>query len=381
MRSTNARSARRRAPSAQAQSARQPDRSVDGELGVLAVTGDVGLADELGRLALGAGVVLTVQSGPPSAREWQVPAIVLVGGDLARQLSARGYPRRPGVLLVTANPDHDDGWQHAVELGAEHIAVLPEARAWLAERLADASEPLGTARVVGVVGGCGGAGATVLAAAIAVGAARLGARAMLADLDLLGAGADLTLGLADVPGLRWPDLAQARGRVSAADVRDALPRLGELAVLSAGRGAPTDLPVDAVDAVLRAAARAHDLVVLDLPRTTDPASSAAVGCAHEVLIVVPAQVRAATAAAQLLARLGPLVPPVSLVVRCRPHDRLTPANVADALGLPLAFALRDDPRLDVLLEQDEPPGLRARSPLGRAVTGWLAEFASLPPAA
>ena len=58
---------------------------------------------------------------------------------------------------------------------------------------------------VAVVGGCGGAGASVLAAALAVTAVRHGGRALLVDCDPLGGGLDLVLGAEHVAGLRWPD--------------------------------------------------------------------------------------------------------------------------------------------------------------------------------
>lgn len=341
---------------------------------VLALTADPALGDELARLAAAAGAVLQVQACAPDVQDWLACRLLVVGGDLARQVGLAGHPRRPGVLLVTDDADDADVWQHAVGLGAEQVAVLPDSRDWLVERLSAAVEPVGSAYVVGVVGGCGGAGASVLAAALSVTAASEGRQVLLADLDPLGGGADLILGVDDVPGLRWPDLAAARGRLPAGSVREALPRLDGLAVLAWGRGDPIDLPTWAVDAVLAAAGRAHDLVVLDLPRIGDASSAAALRRADELLVVVPARLRAAASAAQLLARLEPWAPPVRAVVRRATTDALAARTVADALGAPLALQMRDEPQLDRVLGRGEPPGLRMRGPLRRAAEQWLSRL-------
>lgn len=338
---------------------------------VLALTADPALADELSRLAAAAGVPLQVQPNLPGTHEWLGCRLLVVGGDLAHAVALAGRPQRTAVLLVTADPDDGDVWQHAVGIGAEQVAVLPDSRDWLIERLAATVETVGSAYVLGVVGGCGGAGASVFAAALAVTAATTGRRVLLADLDPLGAGADLTLGVEDVPGLRWPDLAAARGRLPSGGVRDALPRLGSLAVLAWGRGDPIDLPPRAVDAVLAAAARAHDFVVLDLPRVGDSASAAAMRRADELLVVVPARLRAVACAAQMLTRLGPTSTPVGAVVRRSSSDALAARTVADALGAPLALQMRDEPKLDLALGRCEPPGLRPRGPLRRAAEQWL----------
>ncbi len=348
---------------------------------VLVLTADPRLADELHRLAAAAGVALDLRAELPDARTIEGCLLLVVGGDLAasvaRQVSRRpiqgGRPERTPVLLVTDDADDAGVWQHAMAVGAEQVVVLPDAQDWLVERLAATVDPLGTAYVVAVVSGCGGGGASVLAAAMAVTAADTGHRVLLADLDPLGGGADLTLGVVDVPGLRWPELAAARGRLPGGSVREALPRLDDLAVLTWGRAGPIDLAPRAVEAVLSAAGRTHDLIVLDLPRAGDPASAAALGRADELLVVVPARLRATASAAQMLARWGPSAPPTRVAVRRLPRDGLSARAVADALDVRLALQMRDDPRLDAGLSRGEPPGLRPRSPLRSAAEQWLAQ--------
>ncbi len=341
---------------------------------VLVVTAEPALADELRRLCAAAGVGSSVSAAPPPLDAWLAGRLVLIGADRARSVHGAGHPRRPGVVLVTDDPDDADVWQHAVQLGAEQVAVLPDSREWLVERVAGAVERGGAGRVVGVVGGCGGGGASTWAAALAVGAALTDRRVLLADLDPLGGGADLMLGVDDVPGLRWGDLAGARGRLPSGSVRDALPRLDALAVLTYGEE-PVDLPVRAVEAVLTAATRAHDLVVVDLPRCGDDAAAVAMSRLDELHVVVPARLRAVAAAAALVARLGPAAPPLHVVVRQGSGDTLPPGRVAEAVGAPLCLQMDDEPRLDVLAGRGEAPGLRRRGPLARAVERWLARGA------
>lgn len=121
-------------------------------------------------------------------------------------------PRRPGVLLLGLDLDDAGVWVRAVQLGAEHVLFLPDAETWLLDRIADAVEGVGPpARTVAVLGGRGGAGASTLACALAVTAARRGLRTVLVDGDPLGGGLDILLGGETAAGLRWPDLMRLTG--------------------------------------------------------------------------------------------------------------------------------------------------------------------------
>jgi secretion/DNA translocation related CpaE-like protein len=338
---------------------------------VLGVTADPGLADALRQLAAAAAVDMQIVPEPPPVGDWQACRLVVVGADAARAVTAR-LPRRGDVVLVTTDGQDSDVWQQAVAVGAEQVAVLPDARSWLIDRLAAGAGSSSRARVVAVVGGCGGAGASVLAAGLAVAAAERGHRVLLADLDPLGGGLDLMLGVDGVPGLRWPDLAGARGRLPSSSVHDALPRLDDLAVLAWGRGEPVDVSPTAVDAVIGSASRTHDLVVVDLPRAGDERLfTGATRHADELVVVVPARLRAVAAAAQVVDRWSRTVPATGVVVRRSPADRLSARAVAEAVRLPLVLEMRDEPRVDALLEQGEPPALRPRGSLHRACEQWL----------
>ena len=173
------------------------------------------------------------------------------------------------------------------------------------------------------------------------------------------------------PGLRWPDLTAARGRLPASSLHESLPRAGSLAVLAAGRGDPVDLPAAAADAVMDAAGRGHELVVLDVGRSLDAVGHAALDRADELLLLVPTRLRAVVAARQIVAALGPRGSRLAVVARRRPDERWTGRRVADALGLPLAAVLADDARTDTDLARGVLPGARLRSPARRAAEQCL----------
>jgi secretion/DNA translocation related CpaE-like protein len=350
--------------------AHSPPLSADA-VPVLGLTSDVLLADQLHRLGAAAGVDVVVEPEAPAAAQWGAARLIVVGSDLARAVAAARRPRRPAVVLVTTDLDDADVWQHALGLGAEQVVVLPDAQEWLVERMARTVEPAASGRVLAVIGASGGAGASTMAAALAATAADGGRRVLLADLDPLGGGIDLLVGADDLAGLRWPDLTQARGRLPADSVHEALPRLGTMAVLAWGRGEPLDVPLPAAEAVLDAGRRGNQLVVCDLPRQGDEVSARVLRRADELLVVVPARLRAAVAGAQLLASLGACAPAVRAVVRRPPGAVLASRAVCDVLGVPLAAEMVDEPGLDAAIARGCVPGLRGRSALHRAAEQCL----------
>lgn len=331
----------------------------------LVVTRDEDLLDDLLRIAAAASVEVEVAGRPDSLRSrWSQAVLVVVGDDESEALTELSLPRRPGVLLVGARDDDADVWRRGVALGAEQVLFLPHDESWLAGRFADAAEGgAGEALVLGVMGGRGGAGASVLATGLAVTASRKGLTVILADLDPLGGGLDLVLGAEDVTGLRWPDLADSKGRLGARALQSELPGRHGLAVLSWDRGDLLTLAPDAAGAVLAAARRACDLVVLDLPRWPDPAAEQAIGLCSSVLLVVPAEVRAVAAAARVAVGLTTLAADVRVVTRGPSSSGLSGPDVAAALGLPLGAHLAAEPRLAGQLDRGEPPGLDEKGPL------------------
>lgn len=336
----------------------------------LVLTADPTLLDDLLRLCAAAGTEPDVAAEAASAgRRWSAAPLVLVGADLADAAGALvedgSLARRAAVVLVTADLDDAGVWRRAVVLGAEHVACLPDAEAWLVDRLGAAADGPGRGgAVLAVVGGRGGAGASVLACGLAMAGLRGGLRTMLVDADPLGGGIDLLLGAEREAGARWSELTGVRGRVPPADLQAALPAVGELTVLSWDRREETAVPPAAMRALLDAAVSGSDLVVVDLPRRLDDAGRLVAGAADGTLLVVPAELRACAAAGRVLPALVAAGADVRLVVRTPGPGRLAPGLVAETLGLPLVGTLRTEPHLAETLERGEPPG-RGRGPLAR----------------
>lgn len=342
----------------------------------LVVTADPDVLDDLLRLAAAAGTELDVAADAAAARRsWAGAPLVVVAADAVDGCARQRLPRRADVVLLGCDLDDAGIWQRAVEVGAEQVVFLPDAERWLTERFADAAESRGREGVlVAVLGGRGGAGATTFACALAVTAARTGRQALLVDGDPLGGGIDLVFGGEQDPGLRWPGLLSTRGRVPAAALAGALPRMQGLPVLSWDRGRAEPLPLEALQAVLSAGRRSHELVVVDLPRTLDEASRAVLAAATTTVLVVPTEVRAAAAASRVAGAVGSLCADLRVVTRGPSPSGLGGDQLARALGLPLLAELKPEPGLDLALEHGAPPAQRPRGPLASACARLLEEL-------
>lgn len=343
----------------------------------LVLTGDTELLDDLLRLAAVGGTEVEVAQDAAAARaRWSTAPLVMIGSDQAERCARARLPRRPRVIMVGRAGRTDPPWHLAELLGAEHVAMLPAAEPWLVDRFADVGAGGavgGTARAVAVIGGRGGAGASVLAGGLAVTAARSGLRTLLVDADPLGGGLDLVLGWESLEGLRWPALTGADGRVDALALVRALPGQGDLVALCWDRGDLLELPTEAMAATMDAARRGRDLVVVDLPRWLDEPAVIALQAVDQALLVVPAELRATAAAARVATAAGQHCANLAVVVRGPAPGRLRAKEIARALGLPLAGALRPEPGLCRGLERGEAPTASGRGPLAalcrRVITG------------
>ncbi len=356
-----------------------PPRLADfeGPARALLVTQDHELLDAVLRLAAATGVSLDVAHESVAARRcWARAPLVVVAYDMLGPLAAAGLPRRPAVLIVGRQRPDETVWQHAVAIGAEQALLLPDAESVLLDRLAESAEPRTAARAVGVIGGQGGAGASVLAATLACGAARRGLAPLLVDADPLGGGLDLVVGAEAEPGLRWPDLTAVRGRLQGTRLRESLPELDGLWVLSHVRGDSATRPsVDSVRAVVDGGRRGFDLVVVDLPRHFDESSTAALCSCDVVLIVVRDQLRAVAAAAVVAEAVGRCAADVRVVVRTQGRSGLGVNAVASGLGLPCAGEMPHLPSLVRDLDAGVPPGRASHNRLGRLRDKLLDELA------
>src|SRR5699024_3719894 len=149
------------------------------------------------------------------------PACIIL--DVAA-LRAENAPRHRGgapLLVVTDSPTVPaEVWPAALAAGARAVLPLPGGSDELISRLAALARPRSSARLLsrcaalarhrssalglGVVGGCGGAGASSFAARLAA-AARAQGPVTLIDADPLGGGADLLVEAPVRDGLRWQE--------------------------------------------------------------------------------------------------------------------------------------------------------------------------------
>jgi hypothetical protein len=220
---------------------------------------------------------------------------------------------------------------------------------------------------IAVVGGSGGAGASTFAAVLAWVARWLSpAGVSLIDLDGLGGGLDVLLGVERVPGPRWSDLRLDGGRLDPGLLLAGLPHWYGVPVLAADRSPPER----GVPAVVEAAVQAG-AVVLNLPRAPGPARTAALTACDLVLVIACARVPALAAARSVLAgltgapeRTGSSVAAPAVGVLVRAGDVPT-EEAAALLGRPVLGCLPSVAR---------PVDLAARRPprsLVRAASGLL----------
>lgn len=343
----------------------------------LVVSADEELLDDLLRLLAAAGTEPELAMGGPALRRAHSDApLVLLGVDALTDGSVQALPRRPGVVVVSGQPLPPSGWAAAVEVGAERVAVLPEDEAWLLARSAASVQvPAERGWLLAVGGSCGGAGASTVAAAVALAAAP---GVVLIDADPWAAGLDLLLGAEHAEGLRWPELAGLRGRVDGDALTAALPEIGGVHLLAASRSSPSPVPDDALAAVIDAARGGGRPVVVDLPRSASGLAApgeAVLAEADLAVLVVPARLRAATAARLLVEAPGSGWSAARLVVRSVAGG-LSRDEVADVVGRPVLADLLHDRSAVHRGERGEPPSVAPRSPLGSLARRILDDLAA-----
>src|ERR1700712_4025035 len=332
----------------------------------LLVSADPLLVADVQRLSAAAGVVPEVVRDTAHAmRLWTAAPVVLVGEDCAPALAASSPPRRHRVHVLGRAPVGDVLFRDALGLGAETVAGLPASETWLVELLTDVGDGAAAPGVtIGVIGGSGGAGATVFAATLAQTATAAG-RTLLVDADPIGAGIDRVLGLESSDGIRWDSMLQTTGRLSSRSLREALPRTGQLSVLTWPADRPATLQAFAMREVLSAGRRGFDTVVVDLPRHRDAVIDEAISRCDHVVLVSTLTVPGVSSAARVAHRLPELTPARHLVTRGS-RAGLSPESVSRLLRMPLLAAMGDQRGLDEAINLGAGPARSRRGTLARA---------------
>lgn len=334
---------------------------------LIAVTDPI-LAPEATHAAAATGrEVISCTDPRDIARHIHRAAAVIADRDTAGHIAGCG--RSGGVYFVAPDPGPID-FEAAMTCHADAAFVLPAESTELLAALANVGQPTeesGPGMCIAVEGSAGGLGVSTLAAALALTAAP----AVLVDAAAHRGGLDLVLGLEDEPGARWPDVNfRAGGDVSGADIIRAVPSTPSgVAVLSGARSTvagPSRVRRADVDAAVMAL-RGHELVVVD---------GMATDATDHVVVLTSAQVRPATAAAQMLAELAAEGVPASLVVArstwasmsLEEVERLTHHDVVATL--PQVRGLAKEMELTGMSQPPRPLRQAARLVLEHA--GWVA---------
>lgn len=326
-----------------------------------------------------------VGSPRPTEGEWARLPVVVLEAESAAASARAGLPRRQGVLVVVgAGEAEADVLRSAVRLGAEEVLELPaDAQSLLTALSRRGATGAGGGGVIAVIGGHGGAGASVLASALALTAPL---PSLLVDLDPAGPGLDLLMGVERQEGLRWPDLRLHDGRVDSDALRRALPRTEETTVLASSyvdtgrhgadephstvpRGLSTALPAMpsaiATRSVLSVGEDGGMTVVCDVSCQRTESAVAAIEAAELCVLVVRADVPSCASAVRAARWLSEHTADAGLVVRGPAPGGLRGADVESALGLPLLSAMSPEPGLAKRLEHGGVSFAR-RSPLAAA---------------
>jgi secretion/DNA translocation related CpaE-like protein len=324
------------------------------------------LRDEVERVAaaVGVGVIQLAPTATVGRRAWSAAVAVILDEAAAQRCAMAGLPRRGSVFVLVTDAPNPTTFQAAISVGAQRVLTLPVDAGELVAELSSAGDNARAdtrrGEVIAVIGGRGGAGASLFATALAQSATE----ALLVDLDPWSGGIDLLLGTEMTTGLRWPDLAVKSGRLSWTALRDALPRQRDIRVLSATRR-DCELSGGAVDAVIDAGRRGGATVVCDLPRRLTEAAEAALDAADLVVVVSQCDVHSCASTAAMAPALTARNPNVGVVVRGPSPGGLRAVDIAEIATLPLLAAMRPEP---LLAEKLERGGLQLgpRSPLATA---------------
>lgn len=344
--------------------------------GVLALVAGSVARDAIDRVTAAAGLAVVHVAHAPSRQAWTGACAVLLDAEGAAECSRTRLPRRGHIVLLSDGEPGAADWQMAIAVGAQRVMTLPADEARLVAVLTEAAESGRDAErggaVVAVMGGRGGAGASVFAAALAFSARH----SLLVDADPWSGGIELAVGTEDKPGLRWPDLALEHGRLDFDALRHALPRINGLSVLSSVR-AGNDVEPGPLAAVIDSGRRGGATVVCDLPRRLSRTVEFALDAADLVVLVSTADVGSCAATTAVASAVSAVNPNVGLVVRGPSPAGLRAVDVARIVELPLLAAMRAQANLPAVLERG---GLQMgrRSPLAAAARQVLSVLAQHP---
>lgn len=311
---------------------------------------DPGLHPEVMHIAAATGCeIVDTLDVAEIARYLRTARAMLIDAGAADKLV--GTPPRGGIYLLVADPGPVD-WKAAAACCATDAFVIPAQSAQLLQELGrgDAQQPEASTpgHALGVIPVVGGAGASTCAVAAAL---RGGADALVDAVPSSG-GIDLLVGIEEEQGARWGDVKFGSGRVDPESLLRSLPHAGDLAVLTHARSKTTLPPPRASETLLALESLRSKNVVVDLPRWGDDVAQVAAACTS-LLLVVPAEVRAVSCAAAIVARLRAelAATPFGLVIRHRGWSGMDSGDVERIAGASVIGEIPTVPGMSKLAEQ------------------------------
>lgn len=293
------------------------------------------LRDRAERVVAAAGLRWSLAASDQLARQWRESTAVLIDSAELADLVREDPLRRDDCVVVSLGEPAPNAWQHCVWLGVQNVVDLVDNENWLVDWFGRVGLTRRRAGLVaGVIGACGGAGATTLSAGLAVAASQSGA-SMLIDLDGLSVGHEIVFGPTESEGRGWADLANLSGQVSIASLCEALPSAGAVALVGhTNEAACDDPPETARRAVLLAARQGLAMTVVDLPRSVSLLREVSPMLDACVVVITP-DIKGVLAARRLVILLGELKLPLVAGIRAPKRGGLPFQTVIDVLDLPL----------------------------------------------
>lgn len=229
-------------------------------------------------------------------------------------------------------------------------------------------------KVIVVTSGKGGVGKTTTVANLGAGLAQKGRRVAVVDADIGLRNLDVVLGLENRIVYDLMDVAEQSCTLKQALLRDQ--RFADLHLLAASQVRDKNaLSPLQMREVTQALANEFDYVFVDCPAGIEQGFQCAVAAADEAIVVVTPELTAVRDADRIVGLLSATAIQEDnvrlLVNRVRPKmiakgDMLSPAEVADALGLDIIGVVPEDERIILSANRGEAAVLRKRSVAGRA---------------
>lgn len=344
---------------------------------ILVAIQDPALHPEAMHIAAATGRPIVDATEPSEiARLARTADAILVDADAAPALDS--VPPRGGIYFLVGDPGPID-WKQAMRCGATDAMVIPAQSPELLRALGRSRNPQNDSRqgmCLGFLGAVGGAGTSVAAAATALRRAA-SHRCALIDAAPHSGGLDLVLGIESEIGARWGDVDFRAGTLDTEDVVKALPARGNLHVLTSVRAAQAGITVGVSDRVNAIESVRRIDTVVDLPAWSAETADIAASCTALVL-VVPAELRAMSAAALIRAELKAQLPNLDVlaVLRHRGWSGLDLDEAAQLSGLKFVTEI---PTVAGLAKDIETRGLaKAPRALARAADDIFAAVGAVP---